>query len=70
VQIVENELPPHIQQRLQFLIGQHPKGNIKVDSGSLHGSFFTPDKGHCFLPPDMVRMVCGWDLVLKRTRWW
>jgi hypothetical protein len=37
---------------------------------TLHSSVFTPDKGHCFLPPDMVKMVCGWDLLLKRTCWW
>jgi len=62
---VEKELPAHIEQRLQFLSEQHPKGNVKVDFGSLHGSIFVYDKGHCFISLDIVRMVCGWDLVLK-----
>jgi hypothetical protein len=67
---VEKELPAHAEQRLQFFGEQHPKGNAKVDFGSLHGSVFVYDKSHCFISLDIVRMVCGRDPVLKRTWWW
>ena len=50
----------------------HPKGNrdIQLNFGSIHGSVYTPDHGHCMLPIDVVRKIAGWDLQLTRTRTW
>lgn len=39
---------------------------VKVDFGSLHGSVLVKDKGHCYLPPEVLRLVITADIELKR----
>ncbi|CCX30344.1 hypothetical protein FPQ18DRAFT_398856 [Pyronema domesticum] len=43
---------------------------IQVNFGSLHGSVFTLDYGHCFLSPKVIRLICSYDLQLIRPRGW
>jgi hypothetical protein len=43
---------------------------IKVQFGSLHGSIFTPDRGHCELPLWLVERVCALDIKTVRSAGW
>jgi hypothetical protein len=45
--------------------------DVKLEFGSLHGSAYTPDKGHCLLPAHVVRSVCKWHaLRVERSKRW
>jgi hypothetical protein len=43
---------------------------VRLNFGSLHGSVFTSDNGHCYLSLRVFRSVCKYDLQLFRPRSW
>lgn len=69
VRIVDKTIPLHVEIRLRSHETENP-GKVRLEFGSIHGSVYTPDRGHCFLPPNIVRSICGWDLKLRRTSQW
>ncbi|KAI6777848.1 uncharacterized protein J7T54_000557 [Emericellopsis cladophorae] len=49
---------------------QQSKMPIVVQFGSLHGSIFTPDRGTCELPRDLVERICALDIKTVRSGGW
>jgi len=43
---------------------------VEVHFGSIHGSVYTADHGHCALPFVVLQTICRWDLQLRRTISW
>ncbi|KAG9254534.1 uncharacterized protein F5Z01DRAFT_622150 [Emericellopsis atlantica] len=48
----------------------HSKMPIVVQFGSLHGSIFTPDRGTCELPRELVERICALDIKTVRSVGW
>ena len=48
----------------------HVNRGVQLNFGSIHGSVYTPDHGHCTLPIDVVRKIASWDIELTRTHTW
>jgi len=72
-------LPDFIEERLHLLESSSPSENtkgipvdVRLEFGSLHGSAYTQDKGHCLLPAHVVHSVCKWHAlrVEKTTKWY
>ena len=55
-----------VQERLELLTGTF----TKVGFGSLHGSHYRADRGHCYVPTSILRDVLCWKLELVRTWPW
>lgn len=43
---------------------------VRVQFGSLHGSIFTPDQGHCRVSSSLVERICNMDIKLVRSHGW
>jgi hypothetical protein len=74
VKIINRAIPAHVESRLPPIISKpdekSPHSDIRLDFGSIHGSVYTPDQGHCTLPAHVVYTICSWDLELQRPRSW
>ena len=73
VKIVETAIPPYVECRLPAETPDSEttdQKTIRLEFGSLHGSVYISSRGHCVLPIDVVRMICGWDLDLQRPIRW
>ncbi|PPQ69952.1 hypothetical protein CVT26_013288 [Gymnopilus dilepis] len=70
--ISNKDMPPYILDRLSKLEDTKNKEDDTVDIhfGSIHGSRYTPDHGHCTLPFPIVDKLCRWDVVPVRPRSW
>lgn len=71
------ERQAHIPERFKDRLSERTEKDsnkngqlIALTFGSLHGSIFTPDRGTCSLPVEVVDDICGWKLRLIRTHWW
>ena len=73
VKIVERAIPPYVECRLHAETKDSEttdQKTIRLEFGSIHGSVYISTRGHCVLPVDVVRMICGWDLDLQRPIRW
>jgi hypothetical protein len=73
VKIVETAIPPYIETRFYAETENDEnldEGFIRLEFGSIHGSVYISNRGHCVLPLDVVRIICGWDLELQRPILW
>ena len=73
VKIINKTIPRHILSRLMTMISESDdKSNCKIrlDFGSIHGSVYTPDQGHCILPAHVVYTISRRDLQLQRPKLW
>jgi hypothetical protein len=73
VKIVETAIPPYIESRLHAETENDKsldEGFTRLEFGFIHGSVYISNRGHCILPVNVVRVICGWDLELQRPMLW
>lgn len=67
----ETKIPAHIRDKLNALWATRSKeGVVETCFGSLHGSGYTPDHGHCSLPFYLVERISRCELVPVRPMGW